>query len=173
MTSHEETIALRAIAPAATLADAGAGMADHAALVRALADAAMRAQYVPPAGYRLVPAATAAEQSACPGHYLSGPMTGIPEHNYPAFNAAAKALREAGINVVNPAELCANETNWQKCMRLDIAALAACGALVLLPGWESSAGAHLELHLAHRLGMHITTLRELVDNASAERWIHE
>ena len=39
--------------------------------------------------------------------YCSGPMTGHPDHNIPAFNAAAKRLREQGHFVVNPAELSA------------------------------------------------------------------
>lgn len=39
--------------------------------------------------------------------YVSGPMTGKPEFNYPAFNAAAKRLRDEGHFVINPAELSA------------------------------------------------------------------
>lgn len=37
--------------------------------------------------------------------YISGPMTDMPNHNYLAFNEAAKQLREAGYEVLNPAEL--------------------------------------------------------------------
>ena len=36
--------------------------------------------------------------------YIAGPMTGIPEFNYPLFNATAKALRATGVEVRNPAE---------------------------------------------------------------------
>ena len=39
--------------------------------------------------------------------YCSGPMTSMPDHNIPAFDAAAKRLREQGHFVVNPAELSA------------------------------------------------------------------
>lgn len=35
---------------------------------------------------------------------LSGPMSGLPDYNYPMFNLAAKQLREAGYDVVNPAD---------------------------------------------------------------------
>jgi hypothetical protein len=36
--------------------------------------------------------------------HLSGPMSGLPEHNIPAFNAAAAQLRGLGFCVVNPVE---------------------------------------------------------------------
>lgn len=85
-------------------------------------------------------------------------MTGIADYNYPAFHAAAHALREAGHEVVNPAELNAGRTEWLLCMRRSVAALTECQTLALLPGWEGSPGSHLELYLAHRLSMRITKL---------------
>ncbi|MCY1527250.1 hypothetical protein D9M68_623110 [compost metagenome] len=36
--------------------------------------------------------------------YLAGPMTGLPEFNYPAFHAEAARLRALGYQVENPAE---------------------------------------------------------------------
>jgi hypothetical protein len=36
--------------------------------------------------------------------YVAGPMTGIKDFNYPAFNAVAASLREAGYLIENPAE---------------------------------------------------------------------
>ena len=93
--------------------------------------------------------------------YLSGPMTGLPELNFPAFHAAAARLRGAGYTVVNPAEINPDSSmSWQQCMRADIKALCDCDALALLPGWMDSKGAHLELHLAHRLELRIGLVEE-------------
>lgn len=36
--------------------------------------------------------------------YLAGPMTGLPEFNYPAFHAEAARLRGLGYQVENPAD---------------------------------------------------------------------
>lgn len=94
--------------------------------------------------------------------YLSGPMTGLPDLNFPAFHAEAARLRALGYQVANPAEI--NPTpdeSWQSCLRKDLAALLACDALALLPGWEKSLGANLELHVAHRVGIEILIAKEL------------
>jgi len=91
--------------------------------------------------------------------YLSGPMTGLPGLNFPAFNAEAARLRGLGHVVVNPAEINPDATlSWGQCMRADIKALCDCDVLALLPGWETSLGAHLELHIAHRIGLEITAV---------------
>ncbi len=94
--------------------------------------------------------------------YISGPMSGLPELNFPAFHAAAAVLRAKGLDVVNPAEINAEHPGqWESCMKADIKALCDCDALVMLPGWERSKGAHLEVHLAHRLGMQILPVADL------------
>lgn len=98
-----------------------------------------------------------------PRVYLSGPMTGLPDLNFPAFGAAAELLRDAGFQVTNPAEINPDQQlPWEQCMRADIKALCDCDTLALLPGWERSRGAQLELQVAHRLGLEITTVERLL-----------
>lgn len=89
--------------------------------------------------------------------YLSGPMTGIEDFNFPAFHAKAAQLREAGFDVVNPAEIQTDTTaSWEDCLRQDIAELVTCTGIHLLPGWQHSRGAKLELHIATALNMTVT-----------------
>ena len=98
--------------------------------------------------------------------YISGPMTGLPDLNFSAFCSAAHRLRAAGLQVVNPAEVNPdNSKSWEACMRADIKALCDCDTIALLPGWEASRGAHLELHVAHRLGLQVTTVDQLLHTA--------
>lgn len=89
--------------------------------------------------------------------YISGPMTGLEDSNYPAFNEAAARLRTKGFDVVNPAELCGHLVNatWADYMRVCIAALVQCDSIYLLPGWTESRGALLERRIAQDLGMQI------------------
>lgn len=88
--------------------------------------------------------------------YLAGPMTGLPQYNYPAFNVAAALLRKMSFTVINPAELAIDpDAPWHEHMRRDIAALVQCDAICMLPGWENSTGARLEHQIAKTLGFTI------------------
>lgn len=99
--------------------------------------------------------------------YISGPMTGLPDLNVQAFATAADKLRAFGHYAVNPVEVCAGlDGSWHDYMRADIKALCDCDALALLPGWQTSQGAHLELHLAHRLGLEIGSVDEFTSACS-------
>lgn len=94
--------------------------------------------------------------------YIAGPMTGLPDYNYPVFNAAAAALRELGHHVENPAENPEPHCkSWQGYMRMAVGQLVQCDTLALLPGWETSKGASLEYRLAHDLGLTVTLAWDL------------
>ena len=86
--------------------------------------------------------------------YIAGPMTGLPEFNYPAFHAAAAELRGQGHEVINPAEnpvpACGS---WAGYMRMALEELVQCDAIYLLPNWIGSKGARLESRIALDLGL--------------------
>lgn len=94
--------------------------------------------------------------------YLSGPMSGRPEYNFPAFHAAAGRLRSVGFEVVSPAELDGDppagvipgDSTYNAYLARDVQIVAdpTVGAVAVLDGWEESTGARLEVTVAHRLG---------------------
>lgn len=93
--------------------------------------------------------------------YISGPMSGLPDLNFPAFHRVEAQLLNFGFEVVNPAKLNPPDTSYDQCMKTDIREMLTCDTILLIPGWETSKGAHLELHIAHRVGMKAIVLPEL------------
>ena len=87
--------------------------------------------------------------------YLAGPMSGIENFNYPAFHAAAEKLRADGYRVISPAgdEQGTEPIVWGDWMRLGLRLLLLADEVRVLPGWEQSKGASLEVHVARELGM--------------------
>ncbi len=104
-------------------------------------------------------------------YYLSGPMRGIPQYNFPAFNRIAKLLRGQGYRVISPAELdsdavrviAENSRDGCECDRDGHMAGATPGdilgrdvkilhdltqGIIFMPGWERSRGARLEAFTA-------------------------
>lgn len=88
--------------------------------------------------------------------YVAGPMTGIPEFNYPAFNAAADQLRDAGYAVLNPVDSEQHNPDstpqpWDWYMRHALRMVTEADGIALLPGWQRSRGARLERLVGHHL----------------------
>ncbi len=95
--------------------------------------------------------------------YVSGPMTGIKDHNFPAFNEAAGRLRARGHEVVNPVDINPDPgTPWEICLRADLIEMLKCDTIALLPGWQNSRGAQFEQYVAHRVGIRIVHIEELL-----------
>lgn len=95
--------------------------------------------------------------------YLSGPMTGLEDSNYPAFHAAADLLRLRGLSVLNPAETDAGSSDRSRSfyLRIDIENLLLATKVVLLPGWDDSAGSQLEVAIARELGLELLKYPDL------------
>lgn len=105
---------------------------------------------------------------------LVGPMSGIPDFNYPAFNKAAATLRAHGYHVENPAENTQPERpTWEGWMRLSIAKLVTCDEIALLHGWELSTGALIEARIATDVGMRVRRLEDVCTEAEREKLTDE
>ena len=103
-----------------------------------------------------------------PSLYLSGPITGLADLNKPAFAAAAVQLRGMGFAVIDPHEIgepAEHLLPWADYLKADIIAmLTGAEALALLPGWENSRGARLEVHIAEALGWEVELLSHWLDH---------
>ena len=87
--------------------------------------------------------------------YLSGPMTGLPDFNYPLFNDCARFFREDGRQILSPAEIDGGQQvttkevkPWQYYMTKAIEMQMKATAWAGLPGWWRSKGAKREFDLA-------------------------
>lgn len=93
--------------------------------------------------------------------YLSGPITGLPEKNRPAFKEAENILLSQGHEVFNPFQLdliLPPTASWEDNMRHCIAELSKHQNICLLPGWDKSKGARLEALIAAQMGFKIYKL---------------
>lgn len=109
-------------------------------------------------------------------YYLSGPISGDVEGNLIKFRWATENLREAGYSIVSPVEVCEQaglDEPWDWYMRRDIEAMLddKVRGIIMLPGWEDSKGAKVEMNLAVALGFVILSyeiaLRRIGQNVPA------
>lgn len=90
-------------------------------------------------------------------------MTGIANFNFPAFHSAARSLRQAGYDVVSPAEVSPDQSrSWNEAMRIDLRAMLECDTVALLPGWEDSKGAKIESELARIIGILVIPINDIL-----------
>lgn len=112
--------------------------------------------------------------------YIGGPMRGLPQFNFPAFDSLAAWLRRIGWDVANPAEhdravigqdiletapgyaegdigtwVEATGFSFADAMRWDLNEVLKRDGIVLLPGWENSTGARYERAVAEAAGKQV------------------
>jgi hypothetical protein len=107
--------------------------------------------------------------------YIAGPMTGVKDFNFPLFFETEEKLKELGYEVINPAHndgktleealISAGSPErpskpWSHYMRRDLAHVLEVEALCVLPDWQNSKGAKLEVHVAEELGLPIYILKD-------------
>lgn len=120
--------------------------------------------------------------------YVAGPMTYYPQFNFPAFDAAANALRDAGFEVISPAELDDPEDRARAMaspdgapmhytygkthadfLARDLKIIAdRIDAIVVLPGWSKSTGARIETFIGFAYGKPILKMRTITSAGGDE-----
>ena len=110
-----------------------------------------------------------------PTIYIAGPMRGIKDFNFPAFDRQAGLLEKQGWRVINPAELDRQNGSpengpmdydptkdyedrefMRDALKRDLKVIAEdCTAIYCMSGFENSRGAKAEYHLAKAIGIDI------------------
>ncbi len=117
--------------------------------------------------------------------YITGPMRGIPEYNYPVFMEAATYMRSLGWKVFNPAEMqeidgedyrahtlvdqklddgpAKNRLFARRDTDIIINVLKAENGdiLVALPDWNKSIGSRAEIGLANWVGLDVVHIQQI------------
>lgn len=98
--------------------------------------------------------------------YISGPMKGYPDSNFPAFMAAERFLRSQGCDVINPVTLRENllklhpgiedlpkDVQYDIFMIHDLKHVPKADTMYMLYGWTDSKGARDEFKEAIKHGL--------------------
>lgn len=97
--------------------------------------------------------------------YISGPITGMPDLNWAVFEDATEKLLLNGHVPFNPFYSNLDITRpWHEHMREALRLLLKAEAVALLPGWERSRGARLEVQVAKALEMTIHPLEDYLED---------
>lgn len=109
--------------------------------------------------------------------YVAGPMRGVPDFNFPAFDEAAERLRHRGWVVFSPAAAdrargfepknCTGNEQFdglRVALSEDLSWICEnATVVVVLPGWEDSKGARAEVATARALGLRVLAYPELTE----------
>lgn len=94
--------------------------------------------------------------------YISGMISNNPDY-MKEFDEAEKLMLKRGYEVINPAKLntiMPKSSTWNNYMDVCEILLRQANAIALLPNWENSRGAKIEVYLAKKLGRKIIKLGE-------------
>lgn len=88
--------------------------------------------------------------------YISGPITNDPDFEK-KFDYYRTLLRRRGHQVLDPTVWNREKLvlEYQEYMKLDLAMIEVCDAIYMLPNWQDSKGAQIELEYATRKGLQI------------------
>lgn len=87
---------------------------------------------------------------------LVGPMSGMPQFNYPAFRTIQAVLQRAGFTVWSPhetGEKIGPDQPYPVYLRASLLQILRADGLVVLPGSAGSKGAYAEMQVGLALGL--------------------
>lgn len=90
--------------------------------------------------------------------YLSGKITGMETEAKYVFAAAEEKLKKEypDSKIINPMKLDHSQHNksWEAYMKVCIIELCKCDMIAMLPNWQDSRGANMELEIATQLNFY-------------------
>ena len=110
-----------------------------------------------------------------PRLYIIGPVTGMPNANFGAFESARARLMGRGYEAITPHDFISDGIPWPEAMRVSINVLTRYekggrlyDGVAMLPGWEDSEGARLEKLVAEACGIPCRTVDEWMEAADVD-----
>ena len=110
--------------------------------------------------------------------YLSGPMTNLPNENWPAFIYAEKYLKGKIINPAKPhgkiVKKPVKSFSWNDYMTEDIYGMIEGNKIVVLPGYTKSTGAIVEVLIGEKLlNTKPKTLKSVIGEKNYLLWVQD
>lgn len=107
--------------------------------------------------------------------YVCGPITNIPENNFPAFKKVQEVLDSEAISNIIPHEIFdgidTKDFTHNDFMKYCVSHLAFCDKVITLKGWESSVDATMEVRIARAMGKEVINadvfLKQLTESKKA------
>ena len=126
-------------------------------------------------------------------YYLAGPMSGVPQFNFPLFESAAIRLSGMGYTLISPLETDEPDMQkmswkskdgvhdeqfketWGQVLAKDVELIADTidGGIFVLPNWQRSKGARLEVFVALLLDLPILHASTQTPVENVEELIYE
>lgn len=99
--------------------------------------------------------------------YISGPITGRPELNLPAFREAEQIAKAMNLHPIVPHDLFdgvdPSGITWEQYMKTDLKVLLDCQMVITLEGWHESRGAMIEVDLARKLSIPVISIHKAME----------